>query len=131
MSRLSALAALGVREAGIYPMRRRCLRRKMPAAATLTAERHDAGFGAGAATADSGLLEFAERHHRDGGIVSRRVEGDIHRCNCADAAHAAHAADCTCAGSSEARYSATAWPRWLGTAAAISSRASASLAAAA
>ncbi len=27
----------------------------------------------------SQLLEFADRHHRDGEIVSRRVEGDIHR----------------------------------------------------
>ncbi len=27
----------------------------------------------------STLIEFADRHHRDGEIVSRRVEGDIHR----------------------------------------------------
>ena len=27
----------------------------------------------------SSLIEFAERHHGDGQIVSRRVEGDIHR----------------------------------------------------
>jgi acyl-CoA synthetase (AMP-forming)/AMP-acid ligase II len=27
----------------------------------------------------SGLIEFAARHHHDGQIVSRRVEGDIHR----------------------------------------------------
>jgi acyl-CoA synthetase (AMP-forming)/AMP-acid ligase II len=27
----------------------------------------------------SGLIDFAERHHGDGEIVSRRVEGDIHR----------------------------------------------------
>ena len=27
----------------------------------------------------SSLLEFAERHHGDGEIVSRRVEGDLHR----------------------------------------------------
>jgi fatty-acyl-CoA synthase len=27
----------------------------------------------------SGLIEFADRHHGDGEIVSRRVEGDIHR----------------------------------------------------
>ena len=27
----------------------------------------------------SNLLEFAERYHRDTEIVSRRVEGDIHR----------------------------------------------------
>ncbi len=29
----------------------------------------------------SSLIEFAERHHGSGEIVSRRVEGDIHRCN--------------------------------------------------
>jgi acyl-CoA synthetase (AMP-forming)/AMP-acid ligase II len=28
----------------------------------------------------SSLIEFAERHHGDAEIVSRRVEGDIHRC---------------------------------------------------
>ena len=28
----------------------------------------------------SSLIEFAERHHGEGEIVSRRVEGDIHRC---------------------------------------------------
>jgi len=27
----------------------------------------------------SSLIEFAERHNGDGEIVSRRVEGDIHR----------------------------------------------------
>ncbi|HEY8907395.1 MAG TPA: AMP-binding protein, partial [Rhodoferax sp.] len=27
----------------------------------------------------SSLIEFANRHHGDGEIVSRRVEGDIHR----------------------------------------------------
>ena len=27
----------------------------------------------------SSLIEFAARHHRDAEIVSRRVEGDIHR----------------------------------------------------
>lgn len=27
----------------------------------------------------SSLIDFAERHHGDGEIVSRRVEGDIHR----------------------------------------------------
>ena len=27
----------------------------------------------------SSLIEFAERHHGDGEIVSRRVEGDLHR----------------------------------------------------
>jgi fatty-acyl-CoA synthase len=34
----------------------------------------------------SSLIEFAERHHGDRAIVSRRVEGDIHRYSWADAA---------------------------------------------
>jgi acyl-CoA synthetase (AMP-forming)/AMP-acid ligase II len=34
----------------------------------------------------SSLIDFAERHHGDGEIVSRRVEGDIHRYSWADAA---------------------------------------------
>jgi acyl-CoA synthetase (AMP-forming)/AMP-acid ligase II len=34
----------------------------------------------------SNLIEFAERHHGDGEIVSRRVEGDIHRYTWRDAA---------------------------------------------
>jgi 3-(methylthio)propionyl---CoA ligase len=34
----------------------------------------------------SSLIDFAERHHRDGEIVSRRVEGDIHRYTWADVA---------------------------------------------
>ena len=34
----------------------------------------------------SSLLEFAERHHGDAEIVSRRVEGDIHRYTWADVA---------------------------------------------
>ena len=34
----------------------------------------------------SSLIEFAERHHGDGEVVSRRVEGDIHRCTWADVA---------------------------------------------
>ena len=34
----------------------------------------------------SGLIEFAERHHGDAEIVSRRVEGDIHRYTYRDAA---------------------------------------------
>ncbi len=37
----------------------------------------------------SGLIEFAARHHRDAAIVSRRVEGDIHRYTYADAARRA------------------------------------------
>ena len=34
----------------------------------------------------SSLIQFAERHHGDGEIVSRRVEGDIHRYTWADVA---------------------------------------------
>ena len=34
----------------------------------------------------SSLIEFAERHHPRGEIVSRRVEGDIHRCTYRDIA---------------------------------------------
>ena len=34
----------------------------------------------------SSLLVHAERHHADQQIVSRRVEGDIHRCTYADLA---------------------------------------------
>ena len=34
----------------------------------------------------SSLIEFAERHHPRGEIVSRRVEGDIHRCTYKDIA---------------------------------------------
>jgi 3-(methylthio)propionyl---CoA ligase len=34
----------------------------------------------------SSLIEFAERHHGDGEIVSRRVEGDIHRYTWSDVA---------------------------------------------
>ncbi|PUE08748.1 long-chain fatty acid--CoA ligase [Limnohabitans sp. T6-5] len=34
----------------------------------------------------SSLIDFAERHHGDGEIISRRVEGDIHRSNWATAA---------------------------------------------
>ena len=37
----------------------------------------------------SNLLEFAERYHRDTEIVSRRVEGDIHRYTYADFARRA------------------------------------------
>ena len=32
----------------------------------------------------SSLIDFAARHHQDGQVVSRRVEGDIHRCTWAD-----------------------------------------------
>ncbi|MGH6627070.1 MAG: 3-(methylthio)propionyl-CoA ligase [Burkholderiaceae bacterium] len=45
----------------------------------------------------SSLIEFAERHHGDGEIVSRRVEGDIHRYTWRDVAtrarQLAHALD--------------------------------------
>lgn len=45
----------------------------------------------------SSLIEFAERHHGDGEIVSRRVEGDIHRYSWRDVARrsrqVAHALD--------------------------------------
>jgi fatty-acyl-CoA synthase len=34
----------------------------------------------------SALIDFAERHHGDGEVVSRRVEGDIHRYSWADVA---------------------------------------------
>jgi len=34
----------------------------------------------------SSLIEHAERHHGDGEIVSRRVEGDIQRTSWADVA---------------------------------------------
>ena len=37
----------------------------------------------------SNLIRFAERHHGDGEVVSRRVEGDIHRCTWADVARRA------------------------------------------
>ena len=37
----------------------------------------------------SGLIEFAERHHGDAEIVSRRVEGDIHRYTYQDSARRA------------------------------------------
>ncbi len=37
----------------------------------------------------STLLQHAERHHGEQEIVSRRVEGDIHRCTYADLAHRA------------------------------------------
>jgi len=35
----------------------------------------------------SSLIDFAERHHGDGEVVSRRVEGDIHRYTWADVAY--------------------------------------------
>ena len=45
----------------------------------------------------SALIDHAARHHREAQIVSRRVEGDLHRCTYADAAQrarqVAHALD--------------------------------------
>jgi acyl-CoA synthetase (AMP-forming)/AMP-acid ligase II len=45
----------------------------------------------------SSLIEFAGRHHHDAQIVSRRVEGDLHRCTYSEAAararKVAHALD--------------------------------------
>ena len=35
----------------------------------------------------SSLIEFANRHHGDGEVVSRRVEGDVHRYTWADVAN--------------------------------------------
>ncbi len=40
----------------------------------------------------SSLIDFAERHHGDGEIVSRRVEGDLHRYTWADVARRARQA---------------------------------------
>ncbi len=37
----------------------------------------------------SNLIEFADRHHGDGEIVSRRVEGDLHRSNWSEVARRA------------------------------------------
>jgi fatty-acyl-CoA synthase len=34
----------------------------------------------------SGLIDFADKHHGDGEVVSRRVEGDIHRYTWSDVA---------------------------------------------
>ena len=45
----------------------------------------------------SSLIDFAERHHGDAEIVSRRVEGDIHRYTWRDVADA-RAAGRQCAG---------------------------------
>ena len=35
----------------------------------------------------SSLIEFANRHHGDGEVVSRRVEGDVHKYTWADVAN--------------------------------------------
>ncbi len=60
----------------------------------------------------SSLIDFAERHHGDGEIISRRVEGDIHRSNYAQIAkrsrQVAHALDGLKLGFSE-RVATLAW----------------------
>ncbi len=60
----------------------------------------------------SSLVEFAERHHSDGEIVSRRVEGDIHRYSYKDLAlrsrQVANALDALKIGFSE-RVATLAW----------------------
>ncbi len=63
----------------------------------------------------SSLIEFADRHHGDGEIVSRRVEGDIHRYTWRDVARRARQV-ARRAGRHEAAVLATASPRWPGTA---------------
>ena len=40
----------------------------------------------------SSLIEFAERHHGEGEVVSRRVEGDLHRYTYTDVARRARQA---------------------------------------
>ena len=62
----------------------------------------------------SSLIEFAERHHGSGEIVSRRVEGDIHRYTYRDLA--ARARRLANALDSEGLQPSDAWPRWPGTA---------------
>ena len=60
----------------------------------------------------SGLIDFAERHHGDGEIISRRVEGDIHRSDYRQVAgrarQVAHALDSLKLGFSE-RVATLAW----------------------
>jgi len=60
----------------------------------------------------SGLIEFADKHHGDGEVVSRRVEGDIHRCTWSDVAQrsrqVAHALDAMALGFSD-RVATIAW----------------------
>jgi acyl-CoA synthetase (AMP-forming)/AMP-acid ligase II len=62
----------------------------------------------------SSLIEFAERHHGDAEIVSRRVEGDIHRYTWRDLARRARQLANVLDGLELVL--ATAWPRWPGTA---------------
>ena len=63
----------------------------------------------------SSLLTHAERHHGEQEIVSRRVEGDMHRYTYRELA-AALAPHGQRAGRARRRASATASPRWPGTA---------------
>jgi fatty-acyl-CoA synthase len=68
----------------------------------------------------STLIEFADRLHADTEIVSRRVEGDIHRTNyrqlAARSRQVANALDRWTVGTWAL---ATVWPRWPGTATGI------------
>ena len=63
----------------------------------------------------SGLIEFAERHHGDAEIVSRRVEGDLHRYTYKDVARrarqVAHALDGLKLAFSD-RVATLAWNTW-------------------
>ena len=67
------------------------MHRKMPKrpAATAARETRMLGLMQEQPLLISGLIEFAKRHHHDAPIVSRRVEGDIHRYTYADAARRA------------------------------------------
>ena len=60
----------------------------------------------------SSLIEFAEKHHGDSEVISRRVEGDIHRATWSDVARrarqVAHALDATKTPAS-ARIATLAW----------------------
>lgn len=62
----------------------------------------------------STLVEFAERHHGDAQIVSRRVEGDIHRYTYRDMAARARSSPTRWTG--RASSPAPASPAWHGTA---------------
>ena len=63
----------------------------------------------------SSLIVHAERHHGEQEIVSRRVEGDIHRTTYKElASRSRRMAKALAAAGREAR--ADAWPRWPGTA---------------
>jgi 3-(methylthio)propionyl---CoA ligase len=62
----------------------------------------------------SSLIQFAERHHGDGEIVSRRVEGDIHRYNWAQAAKRARQVANTLDGMQVAQGSRIATLAWNG-----------------